>query len=119
MSYIVELDTTEQPAPLALRANNLAAVLKTYLPVFAQAVQNAAGNRRVSEEQRLVLGINHHNAETFLQAWRDHASGEAVTEAEFNGLRLVAGHVDDAVHAHLPGQSTLSLSVARFEFVGK
>lgn len=89
------------------------------MPVFEQAVQNAASREDISPEERQQLSIQYSNAETFLQTWRDHASGEAVTSAEFDGLRQITRMTDDTIHKYISKPDTLALSKAAFAFVGK
>jgi len=98
--------------------DHLAEVLKSYLPTFNEAVSNARAVVPAPTHDRLQK--QHADASLFLQTWASHASGQPVSDAEFNGLRRIVKQIDIAIHQYGPvSRSTEALSMAAMAAIGK
>lgn len=96
------------------RVDHLAATLKSYMPAFQEAVQNA------SPTISAKLAQEYDAAGSFLNAWKQHAADRPVTTEEFNDLRKLYHVVDDALQTHGPVSiRTGALTMAAFAAIGK
>lgn len=98
------------------RVDHLATTLRSYMPIFQEAVRNASS----FPIESAGLAQAYDDASDFLNTWKAHSTSQPVTTEEFNRLRAIYHVIDDVLHTYGPvSRKRDGLSMAAFAAIGK